>query len=168
MKKQLKKAFTLTELLITLAIIGVVAAITIPQLFGSMQKKVAKTSLSRAVEQIELGCQNMIQAENDKITDGSYIDMVSAISDFSSEKLATFIGASEVTYEDNSKAYKFQKFQADVKFSNNAGAANTDNPDAIIMDLTIDANGTDKKPNQDNYDIFEYELTNNCKMKLKD
>ena len=159
MKKQLKKAFTLTELLITLAIIGIVAAITIPQLTGSMQKKLAKTSLSRAVEQIELGCQNMIQAENDKITDGSYIDMVSAIPDFSSSNLATFIGASTTIYEDNSIAYKFQKFQADVRFTNE-NVANTENPDDIIMNVIIDANGSNKKPNRTDYDVFEYELTN--------
>ena len=41
MKQNRKKAFTLSELLLTLAIIGVVAAITIPQLVIEMQKKQA-------------------------------------------------------------------------------------------------------------------------------
>ena len=41
----MKKAFTLSEVLITLGIIGVVAAITIPSLITKYQKKVIETTL---------------------------------------------------------------------------------------------------------------------------
>lgn len=90
-----KSGFTLAELLISLTIIGVVAAITIPQVVKNVQKRQANAVLERTVEQIEVGCQNMIQAQNDKITNGAYIDKVSSIDDFTMEKLAPFIGASE-------------------------------------------------------------------------
>ena len=43
----MKKAFTLAEVLITLAIIGVVAAMTIPTLISSYNKKVVETKLLR-------------------------------------------------------------------------------------------------------------------------
>lgn len=47
MKKSVKKAFTLAEVLITLAIIGVVAALTIPTLVKSYQKQVTVTKLQK-------------------------------------------------------------------------------------------------------------------------
>ena len=40
LRKQLKSAFTLAELLITLAIIGIIAALTIPTLIQNYQEKI--------------------------------------------------------------------------------------------------------------------------------
>ena len=45
----MKKAFTLAEVLITLGIIGVVAAMTIPTLISTHQKKATVTKLQRAI-----------------------------------------------------------------------------------------------------------------------
>lgn len=45
----MKKGFTLAEVLITLGIIGVVAAMTIPNLITAHQKKVTVTKLQRAI-----------------------------------------------------------------------------------------------------------------------
>lgn len=47
MKKSLKFGFTLAEILITLAIIGVVAALTIPTLIQSYKKSVIETRLAK-------------------------------------------------------------------------------------------------------------------------
>ena len=47
-----KKAFTLAEVLITLGIIGVVAAMTLPGLVQNYQKKVKVTALEAAYSQI--------------------------------------------------------------------------------------------------------------------
>ena len=44
----MKKAFTLAEVLITLGIIGVVAAMTMPNLIASHQKKVLETSFKKS------------------------------------------------------------------------------------------------------------------------
>ena len=46
---KLKVGFTLAEVLITLGIIGVVAAITIPNLITSYQKHVTVTKLQKAI-----------------------------------------------------------------------------------------------------------------------
>ncbi len=43
-----KKAFTIAEVLITLGIIGIVAAMTLPALIGNYQKKVTATRLKRS------------------------------------------------------------------------------------------------------------------------
>ena len=48
MKKAFKAGFTLAEVLITLGIIGVVAAMTIPTLMTAYQKKQIVTRLKRA------------------------------------------------------------------------------------------------------------------------
>ena len=53
MKK--KQAFTLAEVLITLGIIGVVAAMTIPTLIQNYQKKVWTTQLQKTVSMLENG-----------------------------------------------------------------------------------------------------------------
>ena len=43
----MKKAFTLSEVLITLGVIGIVAAITIPNLMGKYQKQVTVNKLKK-------------------------------------------------------------------------------------------------------------------------
>lgn len=76
-----KSAFTLAEAMIAMAIIGIVAAVTIPQVVTGSLKNEAGAVLGRTVEQIELGCQNMIQKANDniKVTDGGYYEGLSEL-----------------------------------------------------------------------------------------
>ena len=52
MKRKFKKAFTLAEVMITLAIIGVVAAVTIPVTLVNMQQREFQTGLSKAVSSL--------------------------------------------------------------------------------------------------------------------
>ena len=51
-KKRKTKAFTLAEVLITLGIIGVVAALTMPSLVTNYQKKATVTQLKKAYSEI--------------------------------------------------------------------------------------------------------------------
>ena len=48
----MKKGFTLAEVLITLGVIGVVAALTVPNVLQSHQKKVWVTQLQKAYNQV--------------------------------------------------------------------------------------------------------------------
>lgn len=233
MKKGLQEGFTLSELLITLAVVGVVAAITIPQLVTGLSKKQTGSQLSRTVSQIELGCQNLIQYENSKVTDGSYINSLSAVPNLSVQKLAPFIGAidsDESVSTGNIKDYAYMTaplfmqsayaipkdneaeydntiddtepgvplpddeekdeavfegesaveganqgnedstLQSDNKVSpgltGDAPTTSTD-PDAankVVLQFLIDVNGSDKKPNAYGKDIFEFSLTDSCKV----
>lgn len=54
-----KQGFTLAEVLITLGIIGVVAAMTLPSLIGSYQKQAWVTQLRKTVSTLEQGFQKM-------------------------------------------------------------------------------------------------------------
>lgn len=59
----MKKAFTLAEVLITLGIVGVVAAITIPTLIAGYQKKETVTALKKMYSSLTQATK-MYQAEN--------------------------------------------------------------------------------------------------------
>lgn len=76
-----KSAFTLAEVMIAMGIIGIVAAVTIPQVVTSTLKNEAGAILGRTVEQIETGCQNIIQKANDNITvyDGGFYEGLSGL-----------------------------------------------------------------------------------------
>ena len=69
--KNFKLGFTIAEVATALAIVGVVAALVMPLVVKNMQKQQAGPLLGRAVQQIELGCQNAIQLANSNSIDGS-------------------------------------------------------------------------------------------------
>ncbi|MBQ8168496.1 type II secretion system protein [bacterium] len=65
-----KRGFTLAELLITLGIIGVVSALTIPTLMGGHQKKVYVTQLQRVYNQISNAANHLMA--DDKVDSLAY------------------------------------------------------------------------------------------------
>ena len=73
-EKSRKGAFTLAEVLITLGIIGVVAALTVPTLLQNYEKKYTATSLKRFTSIIR----NVTQMRQKDITWGSFSDLNSA------------------------------------------------------------------------------------------
>ncbi len=56
----MKKGFTLAEVLITLGVIGVVAALTMPSLISNYQKKMWVAQLQKSVSTLEQGFQKML------------------------------------------------------------------------------------------------------------
>lgn len=72
----MKKAFTLAEVLITLGIIGVVAAMTMPTLIQSYQKKVWAIQLKKSVNIIQNSIKMINTSEEvDEIYNSSYAEM---------------------------------------------------------------------------------------------
>lgn len=67
---KIKKGFTLAEVLVTLTIVGITAALTIPQISKNLQKSQAGPTLARAVQSIELGCQELLQDASSKSYEG--------------------------------------------------------------------------------------------------
>ncbi len=68
MKKTLR-GFTLVELLITMAIVGAVAALTIPGLVSGTNKASTGPELARVVERLEVGLRNVIDTANKNIVE---------------------------------------------------------------------------------------------------
>lgn len=71
-----KKAFTLSEVLITLAIIGVVAALTTPVLMSNIQEKKVYPALAKFVSTMSNGIARMMQETG--ISDLNYLDAQNA------------------------------------------------------------------------------------------
>lgn len=59
-----KKGFTISEIIIALCIIGVVASLTTPQLINNYRKKIFSTSLATAVSDFEKAMTTLIQKDN--------------------------------------------------------------------------------------------------------
>lgn len=77
--RKLKFGFTLAEVATAMTIVGVLAAIVIPLVTKNIQKQQSGSVLGRAIEQITLGNQNMIQLSSARITDGGCADTLSMI-----------------------------------------------------------------------------------------
>lgn len=72
-----KKAFTLAEVLITLAVIGIVAAMTIPSIVASNQKLELETRFAKSYRTI-MYMVNMAVAENGSFENWEWLDSYSA------------------------------------------------------------------------------------------
>ena len=158
-----KHGFTLAEVLLSLAIVGILAAITIPQIAIGVEKRKAGAIVGRATEQISLGCQNYIQAYNDKQILGGYtlsLNDIDEFDQFNLEEMKTYMDLtdpflSESDKEKDTKDWQiFSKSPAYIKLSE----SNDKN-----FDVYIDANGFSGK-NTVNFDQYQYKLTNTCKM----
>ena len=67
----IKKGFTLAEILITLSIIGVVSALTLPNLSSGYSKQVTATQLSKAINTLENA--NALALQENYVTDLTFI-----------------------------------------------------------------------------------------------
>ena len=77
--KETRGGFTLAEALIVLAVIGVIAALLVPSLISSTQKKTIGATLARVVYQTELGFQNIIQKANNNSDAISKVDKLALV-----------------------------------------------------------------------------------------
>lgn len=74
-----KKGYTLAEVLICIAIVGVVAALTLPKLVNKTNKSTLGATLARTVELTQTGMTNIIQEANRNSEDGNAVVGLSAI-----------------------------------------------------------------------------------------
>lgn len=77
--RKLKFGFTIAEIATSMTIIGVVAALLMPQVVKNLQKNQAGPILGRAVEQIVLGNQNLIQMANISTNSVTQFDVLGGI-----------------------------------------------------------------------------------------
>lgn len=104
------KAFTLAEVLITLGIIGIVAAMTLPSLIGKYRSKVASVQLKKMYSVIS---QAMLRA----IPDGDYNNLsfdevggLNSTQDFFYNYLKPQIKTLKVCEEGNSSCWNYKKY----------------------------------------------------------
>ena len=145
----MKKAFTLAEVLITLGIIGVVAAMTMPNLIASHQKKVLETSFKK-----------------------SYSSLLQALIYVEPELLPSIVGDNPQAGAGSSEFDKsYLKVTADIP-----GCMQI--PQHVAVDgssiggmyncyanwISIDTNGPKKGPNALGHDLFYFGINANGRL----
>ncbi len=183
----MKKAFTLAEVLITLGIIGVVAALTIPTLVNNYRKKQFETGLKKEYS-VLLQALDMYKQDNEtplkkEDTDQSHGEFKNKIKPYL--KILVDCGDEQAgKYE--AKCVQNGYYTQDKKYTYKTYSGNIANEDLfddgqIILNdgshllfenvgnrgavfVSIDVNGYNKLPNKWGEDVFTFQLMNDGKL----
>ena len=177
----MKKAFTLSELIIALGIVGVISALCIPQLSDNIEKTRTASILGKVIKQVETGVANyMVDDADETGASAETLLGTSNVNNFMapvSGILPKYIGAvapetqkSYTVYEYESSTYetldtnlmstyKFNKIPAELWAKKLA-----DSSDTVIKTINVDVNGFDKKPNQYGKDVFIIKILNDGRV----
>ncbi len=131
-----KKGFTLAEVLVTLAVIGVVAALTIPTIIQNSQEKQAKTSIKKALS-VTNQILSLSIAENG--IGGSSVNNSAVLYDIFKDYMKVMVDDStnySFTTADG-MVYSFYKVNDDIDIP----CGNLDNPKTAECLIEIDING---------------------------
>ena len=162
-----KRGFTLAEVMVALALIGVVASLTIPTFVGSSRNKANATKLATVVSAVENAFTTMMVAEAQPNLAGTdfYND-----NDINFDRLGVYLKIAGVS-EYNSAAYNVTggaalnfasqgvvrlKNGADLIFVNSVPGAG--GADLSPFGLVIDVNGVGSRPNVWGRDVFEFRV----------
>ena len=185
-KRTIKPGFTLAEVLITLGIIGVVAAMTLPALTAKKQTKELETSLKKNYSILQQAINKMSYDEGGTVKAGNYAP-VTFYKPFSKYfNIVKACGTSgcvgkedkeiegEVInwYIDNYKTYSKSRNVATDYFDDgqivltDGSFYMIENPDnsTNYLFITVDVNGYSKKPNAWGHDLFTFEITKTGKF----
>ncbi len=178
--KKRKLAFTLAEVLITLGIIGIVAAITIPQLVNNYKAKRLRTQFLKSYSTIQQAFKEM--EADDVSTDPTTYNTLEYYKTFMNYLQAPMdCGIGDNKYlpcvymrDSSSKDYKPYK-SYDGK--TNASMILFDDGQIALQDgtlllfenyaprmrvfVSVDLNGYNNKPNRWGYDLFTFQLVDN-------
>lgn len=178
----MKKAFTLAEVLITLGIIGVVAAMTLPTVINNVHHKELETALKKQYSTLSQAILD-IQRE-----DGLPFEYESYGHNFKKELAAKYKAAQNCgAIVDNTgcviheiddtfshyKSYTGKSLQA--AYMDDGGFIANDGTTFFIEQgeqsksigaylVTIDVNGYKKRPNKMGYDLFMFQITKDGKV----
>lgn len=175
--KKRKLAFTLAEVLITLGIIGIVAAITIPQLINNYKAKRLRTQFLKSYSTIQQAFKEM-EADDVSTDPTTYntLEYYKTFMNYLQAPMVCGIGDNKCVYmrDSSSKDYKSYKTY-DGK--TNASMILFDDGQIVLQDgtlllfenyaprmrvfVSVDLNGYNNKPNRWGYDLFTFQLVDN-------
>ena len=167
-----KAAYTLAEVLITLGIIGVVAALTIPSLMASYQKKQTATRLKSAYSQL-LQAIKLSEAENDDIanwdfkTNGWFDKYLANYLKVNKSRFKNINEKDSIPYKQISGAREVGLWL--IRGGNSSIYTLLNGVDLIVQndsyngsgipDIAVDVNGVFTKPNQFGKDTFFFSIS---------
>ena len=167
----MKKGFTLAEVLITLGIIGVVAALTLPTLISKHQKKVYVTQFKKAYNTVT-NAFKLMQAESgsDNLADNDFMSAL-AVNSPSNEAEVTKLAKKYFNIVQDVRYYPFNSgsvyykylFYSDTTQTRHYGGyllKTADGAEIYLyvhsngVNVEIDVNGSDRGPNTCGRDFF--------------
>lgn len=175
------KAFTLSEILIALTVIGVVASLVLPQLVNGQKAATAQSQYNTAYSLIakaltDMETDNISTMPEDYMTAGEFypefkkyfkisIDCGKYGTTNEEVCISTTSDDSKTPYKDLSgdklAAGEMDLFDDGAFVLNNSMLVmlenNTNNPNGLL--ISVDINGKAKNPNRYGYDIFTFEVT---------
>ena len=170
-----KNAFTMAEVLITLGIIGIVAAMTLPSLLNNLQNKHLETAFNKAYT---MHSQALIRVKEEMGVDNLYEEFR-----YYDKEIGLYPREEEFknAYYNKLKIIGHCKYSKPIRNYNNTADAyitaytsnNSDNSKPVIMELSdgtccrvrvtsgkinivIDINGAGARPNKIGHDIFVF------------
>ncbi len=177
-----KRAFTLAEVLITLGIIGVVAAMTLPSLIANYQHKVLETQFKKAYSilyQLVLDVQNdtgmPLNVRDYSYTyTGDHYKLYNTLKPYIIANFCTTNGCIDrIEVDDgtgqNMKEYRTYNNQVNTSsyYMEGGGfilpdgmAIYIENYNSKNLMLSIDVNGIKKRPNRWGHDLFTFSIDN--------
>ena len=176
-----KAAFTLAEVLITLGIIGIVAAITIPMLMTKYEKIRTVNQLKKTYSELSQAFK-AVSEENDLYTIGDnwqdrtaivkalepYIKILNVYADNSNGLNAMCYDGSIKSYNKGGQYGWLDTVGVSTPFSRKTASIKLLNGACVGFDLYgqsrvvfIDINGSQSRPNLFGKDLFMFELTSN-------
>jgi len=171
----MKKGFTLAEVLITLGIIGVVAALTMPTVIKNYQKAVTVSKLKKNFTAMQ---QVLKRAESDFGIDITELDdmWINDTKGLLSKYFLPYLQGAKLCYVNErfsmcGKKYKLLNGNqisnppfnnvATIKLNNGATIGISSSADGTGRVLFIDINGSEKQPNIAGKDFFIFNITKN-------
>ncbi len=174
------KAFSLAEILISLVIIGIIAAITIPLLFADFQKQALKSALKKNYSVLKQALYRYYIENGENLYS-------STVADTAGSGKAAISKYMNILNDNNNKAYVAQNDTETYKTYNNKSSINMYNFDDgqfVLSDgsliliqndvwnagsygdffISVDVNGVEKKPNRLGKDLFMFQLNENGEL----
>ena len=173
-----KFAFTLTEILIAMTIIGIISAITVPSMLSNYQKRASAVQLRKAVTEIASAADLIINEEGKQFLDQTsvFTDEDNGLNNFFTQKFKVIKScdadstdcfysgaykainaASAETFECGNRQYLLANSAA-VCPTLSAGANHTS-----VINIVIDINGPDA-PNTGGRDMFVVAIDSNANV----
>ena len=151
----MRKGFTLAEILVAMAVVGVVSSLVIPQVVSNVENQKIGLQVARTVEQVEVGCQNYLRKNES--------------SNFT--LLSEAFAQNNVGSTSSTREYALRRYVGMMVNTNgpsltydNGLTLNGSGDEKKMIAYEIDANGTSKTPNSYGRDKFIFYLNNSCRM----
>ena len=173
-----KFGFTLAEVLVTLGVIGVIAALTLPSLIANYEKKVYATSLKKDYTLIMNAFQKAM-VDGESLGDFEQTELADALKsddiNIAQKEINKYFRNAKVSQSDQRSYRYINKYDWEYERCNIPSVAKyrTDLPGFTfwvvgqysgIMELYIDVNGADSKPNIVGKDFYYVRLNKRLKL----